>query len=245
MAAGLPGGSGTSCAGIRWLKMFSGGAYMCHDKANNQPFNHSTSSRFSSQSCSRSTTQTIFFIVLIFSALIVSAQYAQGASVTLMWNPNSPAENVIGYRLYYGTESRNYAFMIDITDETSKKISHLEKGQNYYFAVTAFNGAGEESDFSDEIAVNTCTYKLFLKRRVFKATGGVKKIRVRTQPECEWTAQSEESWVRIIEGEDVSTGSGFVTYSVDPNPDPEKRITVLRLGGKPFKIIQRGSTLQE
>jgi len=218
---------------------------MCHDKANNQPFNHSTGSRFSCQSCSRSTTQTIFFIVLIFSALIVSAQYAQGASVTLMWNPNSPAENVIGYRLYYGTESRNYAFMIDITDETSKKISHLEKGQNYYFAVTAFNGAGEESDFSEEIAVNTCAYKLFKKRRVFKATGGVKKIRVRTQPECEWIAQSEENWVRIIEGEDVSTGSGFVTYSVDPNPDPEKRIAVLSLGGKPFKIIQRGSTLQE
>jgi len=135
--------------------------------------------------------------------------------------------------------------MIDITDETSKKISHLEKGQNYYFAVTAFNAAGEESDFSEEIAVNTCAYKLFLKRRVFKATGGIKKIRVRTQPECEWTAQSEESWVRIIEGEDVSTGSGFVTYSVDPNPDPEKRTAVLELGGKRFKVVQKGSTLQE
>ena len=218
---------------------------MCHDKANNQLINHSTSNPFSRQSHNRSTTQTIFFIVLIFSALIFPAQYAQGASVTLMWNPNSPAENVIGYRLYYGTESRNYAFMIDITDETSKKISHLEKGHNYYFAVTAFNAAGEESDFSEEIVVNTCTYKLFLNRRVFKAIGGVKKIKVRTQSECEWTAQSEESWVRIIEGEDVSTGSGFVTYSVDPNPDPEKRITILSLGGKPFKIIQRGSSLQE
>lgn len=218
---------------------------MCHDKTNSQPINHSTSNPFSRQLYNCSTTQTIFFIVLIFSALIVSAQYAQGASVALMWNPNSPEENVIGYRLYYGTESRNYVLMIDITDETSKKISHLEKGQNYYFAVTAFNAAGEESDFSEEISANTCSYRLFRKKRVFNAAGGVKKIRVRTQPECEWTAQSEESWVRIIEGEDVSTGSGFVTYSVDPNPDPEKRIAILRIGGKPFKIIQRGSTLQE
>jgi len=218
---------------------------MFHSKANNQPINHSSSNRFSHQSCNHSTTQTIFFIVIIFSALIASAQYAQGASVTLMWNPNSPAENVIGYRLYYGTESRNYAFMIDITDETSKKISHLEKGQNYYFAVTAFNAAGEESDFSEEISVNTCTYRLFRKKRVFNAEGGVKKIKVRTQANCEWASQSEESWVRIIEGEDFSTGNGFVTYSVDPNPDPEKRTAVLRLGEKPFRIIQRGSTLQE
>jgi len=160
-----------------------------------------------------------------------------------MWNPNSPAENVIGYRLYYGTESRNYAFMIDITDETSNKISHLEKGQNYYFAVTAFNAAGEESDFSEEIAVNTCTYRLFQKKRVFNTAGGVKKIKVRTQVNCEWVAQSGESWLRIMEGEDDSAGNGFVTYSVDPNPDPEKRTAVLMIGGKQFKVIQRGSTL--
>jgi hypothetical protein len=218
---------------------------MLRVKTNNKLINRSTDNRFSYQLCNRSTTQTIFFIVLIFSTLTVFTQYAHGASVTLMWNPNSPVENVIGYRLYYGTESRNYAFMIDIPDETLKKISHLEKGQNYYFAVTALSSAGQESDFSEEIAVNTCTYKLFRKRRVFKATGGIKKIRVKTQPECEWTAQSGESWVRIMEGEDVSTGSGIITYSVDPNPDPEKRTAVLRLGEKPFKIIQRGSTLQE
>jgi hypothetical protein len=46
-----------------------------------------------------------------------------------------------------------------------------------------------------------------------------------------------------MEGEDDSAGNGFVTYSVDPNPDPEKRTAVLMIGGKQFKVIQRGSTL--
>jgi hypothetical protein len=152
---------------------------MLHSKANNKPIK-------------RSTTQTIFFIILIFSAITVSAHYAHGTSVTLAWDPNSPVENVVGYRLYYGNESRNYGFMVEIVGETLKKISGLKKGQNYYFAVTALNGAGQESDFSDEVAITTCTYNLFKKKRVFNATGGVKKIRVRTQPQCEWSVQSDE-----------------------------------------------------
>lgn len=205
---------------------------MLHSKANNQPINYST-------------TQTILFIVLIFCALVIFTQYAYGASVTLAWDPNSPAENIVGYRLYYGTESRNYRFMIDTEGETLKKLSGLEKGQNYYFAVTALNEEGQESDFSEEIAVSTCTYELFRKRRVFKATGGVKRLKIRTQHNCEWMPQSGEDWVRIMEGQNVFTGSGFVTYSVDPNPAPEKRIAVLAFGGKQFKVVQKESSIHE
>ncbi len=197
------------------------------------------------QPCKHPVTRHVVFIVLIFSALVMFAQHAHGASVTLTWDPNSPAENVVGYRLYYGTESRNYEFVIDTTEETLKKISGLEKGQKYYFAVTALNEAGQESDFSEEISVNTCTYRLFRKKRSFNTAGGIKKIRVRTQPQCEWSAHSEKSWVKIMEGEDVFAGSGFITYSVDPNPDPEKRTAILELGGKQFKVVQRGSTLEE
>jgi len=190
-------------------------------------------------------TQPIFIIVLILLSFVVLNQNAHGASVTLAWDPNSPAENIVGYRLYYGTESRNYSFMIDTTDETLKRISGLEKGQNYYFAVTALNNEGQESNFSEEISVNTCTYNFFAKKRVFNAAGGIKKIKVRTQPLCEWSANSGESWVRIMEGEDELTGSGFITYAVDPNPYPEKRTAILELGGKQFKVVQRGSTLEE
>lgn len=190
-------------------------------------------------------TQPTFIIVLILLSFVILIQHAHGASVTLAWDPNSPAENVVGYRLYYGTESRNYAFMIDITADTTQKVGNLEKGQHYYFAVTALNEAGQESDFSEEIVANTCTYKLLRKKRVFNAAGGVKKIKVRTQANCEWSAQSGESWLRIMEGDDISTGRGFITYSVDPNPTPEKRTAILLVGGKQFKVIQRGSTLQK
>lgn len=75
--------------------------------------------------------------------------------------------------------------------------------------------------------------------------GGVKKVRVRTQASCDWNAQSDASWLRIVEGDDTNTGHGNITYSVDPNPDPEKRVAALIIGGKRFKVIQRGSTLEE
>jgi len=218
---------------------------MFYRKTSNHLINQSIRTRFFYQSYRFSATQPVLFIILIFFTIMFFAHYAHGASVTLAWDPNSPAENVVGYRLYYGTESRNYAFMIDLTEETIKKIHNLEKGQNYYFAVTALNEAGQESDFSEEISVNTCTYRLIRKKRVFNAMGGVKKVIVRTQANCEWAAQSDASWLRIMEGEDVQTGRGFITYSVDPNPDPEKRIGALMIGEKRFKVIQRRLALEE
>ena len=139
---------------------------MLHSKANNKPIK-------------RSTTQTIFFIILIFSAITVSAHYAHGTSVTLAWDPNSPVENVVGYRLYYGNESRNYGFMVEIVGETLKKISGLKKGQNYYFAVTALSEAGQESDFSEEINIIIHAPTSFFQKKEYSIQrGGDKKIKV-------------------------------------------------------------------
>jgi|GEM_PF-1552668 len=212
--------------------------------ANSQPARQLIRIRLSGQS-RRSVIQQIFYNFVIFFIIVLFSHHAHGASVKLAWDPNSPAENVVGYRLYYGTESRNYTFMIDITGDTMHRVRNLEKGQNYYFAVTALSDAGQESDFSEEISVNTCTYKLLRKKRVFNAAGGIKKIKVRTQANCEWSAQSDQSWLRIMEGEDITTGRGFITYAVEPNPDPEKRTAVLSLGEKRFKVVQRGSTLEK
>lgn len=210
---------------------------------NSHPARQSVSIGFFGQSC-RSATHHIFCYLLIFFIILLFFRYAHG-SATLAWDPNSPTENVVGYKLYYGTESRNYSFVIDITTDTRCKVRNLEKGQNYYFAVTAVNDAGQESDFSEEISVNTCSYRLIRKKRVLNAVGGIKKNRVKTQDNCEWSAQSDQSWLRIMEGEDNHTGKGFITYSVDPNPDPEKRTAFLTIGKKRFKIVQRGSTFEK
>jgi hypothetical protein len=188
------------------------------------------------------TTQFIFALFAILATLVFFPQQAYCGAVTLAWDPNSPSEGIAGYRLYYGTESRSYTGVIDITSGTLKKVSKLAKGYHYYFAVTAYNEAGQESDFSEELVVNTCKYKLSPGRKTFSSEGGVGTVKVVTKPNCDWTATSGTDWLQIMDGE-TGLGPGIITYSVEPNSTPEKRVGGSTFGGKTFTLTQKGSTL--
>ena len=97
----------------------------------------------------------IGILVSYFLLLIpLSVQNAHGADVTLAWDPNLEA-NLKGYKVYYGSASGNYSFMVDVGNWTSLTISGLEAGKTYYFAATAYGPAGEESGMSDELRYDT------------------------------------------------------------------------------------------
>jgi hypothetical protein len=77
----------------------------------------------------------------------------EGSSVFLAWNP-LPSAELAGYNLYYGTISGKYIQRRSVEKESQTlTIRALPVGQTYYFAVRAVNGSGEESDFSQEVAV--------------------------------------------------------------------------------------------
>lgn len=71
-------------------------------------------------------------------------------SVTLAWDPN-PEPDVSGYLVYYGTASRNYPSSTNVGNVTTATVYGLQEGRSYYFAVTAKNTSGLESDFSNEV----------------------------------------------------------------------------------------------
>jgi hypothetical protein len=77
--------------------------------------------------------------------------WAIGDSVTLAWDPNSEPD-LAGYRLYYGTATRTYDRTVEVSGDTRISVDDLEPGSTYYFAVTAHNTAGLESDYSNEVA---------------------------------------------------------------------------------------------
>lgn len=94
-------------------------------------------------------------LVSFFFLLIpLSVQDVHGANVTLAWDPNLEA-NLKGYKVYYGSASGNYSFVVDAGHWTSLTISGLEAGKTYYFAATAYGPAGEESGMSDELRYDT------------------------------------------------------------------------------------------
>jgi len=81
--------------------------------------------------------------------LICSFTRAMAADVSLAWDP-SISPNIYGYKVYVGSGSRNYGTPITIGNQTEHTVTGLAAG-TYYFAVTAFDGDGNESDFSNEV----------------------------------------------------------------------------------------------
>ncbi|UCF92356.1 MAG: DUF4214 domain-containing protein [Desulfobacterales bacterium] len=84
-----------------------------------------------------------FLLLLLFSGL------AHSAEVTIGWDSN-PEDDITGYRLYYGTQSRQYVTVVHDGLETLCNVKDLQPGQVYYFAATAYNSYGE-SEYSDEL----------------------------------------------------------------------------------------------
>lgn len=89
---------------------------------------------------------TVFLLAL---TAFVSISAHAASSVTLAWDP-SVSPNVTGYNLYYGAISRTYTNVVSAGSATSATVSGLAPNTIYYFAVTAFDSNGIESDFSIE-----------------------------------------------------------------------------------------------
>jgi hypothetical protein len=73
--------------------------------------------------------------------------------ITLSWNPNNEPD-LAGYKIYYGTVSREYSEVIDAGNVTTYRIEGLSPEVRYFFAITAYDAAGNESDFSQEVSTH-------------------------------------------------------------------------------------------
>ena len=74
--------------------------------------------------------------------------------MTLTWSANVESD-LAGYKIYVGTKSGTYSFPGSpfVTGKvTSYTISNLPKGQTYYFALSAYDSAGNESPLSAEVS---------------------------------------------------------------------------------------------
>ena len=70
-------------------------------------------------------------------------------SITLAWDP-SPDSSVVGYKVYWGVATRNYTNSLSAGSATTLTVSNLVVGRTYYFAATAYDTNGIESDYSVE-----------------------------------------------------------------------------------------------
>lgn len=111
---------------------------------------------------------SILFINLLLTGCGVDSSGGTGAqqggqnSATLSWEaPTTNADgtaltDLAGYKVYYGKASGAYTEIKDVgpTDTPGTPeytVADLESGSHYYFAITAYDTSGNESNFSEEV----------------------------------------------------------------------------------------------
>lgn len=70
--------------------------------------------------------------------------------VNLAWDPN-PGGDTAGYKLYYGNSSGIYDRSLNLGNITTCTVANLQDGLHYYFTIVAYNRAGQESEYSNEV----------------------------------------------------------------------------------------------
>lgn len=94
-------------------------------------------------------------IKLIFSLIYLILQsYSFCDTVELGWNQSPKTENIIGYKIYEGLESGNYDKTLDVGNKLTKNIE-IKKGVQYYFAISSYDKARQESELSEELQVKS------------------------------------------------------------------------------------------
>ena len=83
-----------------------------------------------------------------------AATSAPAGTAILSWDPVT-APILAGYRVYYGTVPGMYVQTagegLNAGNVTGFTVSGLNKGVRYYFAVTAYDAAGLETGYSNEV----------------------------------------------------------------------------------------------
>jgi chitinase len=83
-------------------------------------------------------------------------------SVLLQWDPNTESD-LSGYKVYYKANSSSLPFdgtgagggssPIDVHNQTTSTVTGLDPNKTYYFAVTAYNTSGIESEYSNIVKI--------------------------------------------------------------------------------------------
>jgi len=94
------------------------------------------------------------FLSISLLLLALSPALSLASSLTLAWSPNFE-DDLAGYKIYYGTWSRDYDFTIDVGNVSQYKVRGLRPETRYYLGLTAYDFSGNESGFSPEVSTVT------------------------------------------------------------------------------------------
>jgi len=172
------------------------------------------------------------------------------ASVSLAWDPpvaytdGTPLTALSGYRVYHGLASRAYGEHLDVANSTTATFSNLQSGCSNYFAVTAIDSSGSESDYCDELAVYVSPAILLSTNAlsVRESASAALQVRLEAQPASVTTVSVSrvaggDCYLGVVSGATLvfspSNWASNQTVTITALYDPMKtnRTAVFRLSG--------------
>lgn len=120
--------------------------------------------------------------------------------------------------------------------DTAMNISSFGEDEDGELYVVDLNGT-----INQLTRLAPCAYSLSVHDQAMPDTGGTATVTVNTSPTCDWTANTDETWLHITAGAS-GRGTGVVTYTVDPNPSASPRMGLMAIadGGQQFLVTQDG-----
>ena len=89
------------------------------------------------------------WLTAVCSCALLIQPSSHAASLTLAWD--SGASGTVGYTVYSGEATGNYSNHNDVGTTNTIRVDGLVEGRKYYFAVTAYDAARLESNYSNEV----------------------------------------------------------------------------------------------
>ena len=86
--------------------------------------------------------------LLLLTLVIGSGFGQQFVKIRVLWDPNTETD-LDGYRVYWGNTPRAYS-NVDIVGNTTAHEKNINSQVKAYFAVTAYDQSGNESEYSNE-----------------------------------------------------------------------------------------------
>ncbi len=159
--------------------------------------------------CSRFCFLLLLSLSAFFLTFHILTPNAFSSQVTLAWDQNTEPD-LDGYKLYYGNASGDYSQVIDVGDTTMYTVTNLTAGNTYYFAVTAHDASGYESDYSNEVSTTVVQrYRLTARKRGTGA-GTITGTGINCGNEC---SNTYNAWALVTLTATPDAGSTFGGWS--------------------------------
>lgn len=91
-------------------------------------------------------------LTMIAISLMCFTSIVRAATLSLVWNPNQESD-LMGYKIYYSLQSNDRYSSVDVGKVTEYTLEDLNANETYYICLTAYDQNGNESYYSDEIAL--------------------------------------------------------------------------------------------